>query len=727
MYQKIKSRILPVFLAAAVTVSCIGFMDTATLHAAGKAALKTKKVTVTVGAKKTIKITSKKKKAKYTFKASNKKITVTKKGVVTGKKAGTAKVTVKETYKKKTRKLGVVTVTVKKKGQDNNPVNTSAPTDTPAVTDVPSSDNPTVSDTPVESKNPEPTQKPTQTTAPAEPCIFYSNHFDDGELDGISARGSELDISKDENHTDGGQQCLAISGRSAGWHGAQIDISKMVKVGETYRICSWVKQKSGSKENICMTISYNAGGEAHYDGVAGQGAEVENDTWTKLEGNITIPANDDGLILYWESTSSTTLDFYIDDVEMEGVPAGTVASKYTPDAETYAEMKENSVLSTGNNARIKKVIEKARAGEDVTLAYIGGSITEGALASPNSRCYAETSADAFAAAYGKDGGSNVHFVNAGMSGTPSSLGIIRYDRDVIGQMTAGDHPDILFIEFAVNDWGECTSGGAYDGMIRRALKSGSAVVLIFSLFKSGRVLESEYKPYGTHYDLPMISVGDAIEKLYKEIGDPFGNWYFGDSLHPNNTGHKLMSDCIMTLMDKIDKEEAEADNIDSTKLPDPKNSAADSYTDIKMIDPNTDITNISAISSLNAGSFTEKDNATGTFQYGYKGGEKGQAWFPDNWMHKKDSGTDSFTAKVNCKTLMAVYKLSSNKITGSVDLYVDGKKLKTLNGYDKGGWNNAAPAVIFCDPEAKEHSIEIKMADGDEEKEFTLIGLGYSE
>lgn len=653
--------------------------------------------------------------------AEDKKITVTKKGVVTGKKAGTAKVTVKETYKKKTRKLGVVTVTVKKKGQDNKK---------PADTSVPASNSPAASETPAptpaETKSPEPTQKPTQ--KPSNPEVFYENHFEDGDMQGLVSRGGAIEISKDENHTEGGQQCLAITNRTATWHGVQMDLSGMVQVGNTYRFSAWVKQKSGATENIAMKLNYKSGGQDHYDPVvpdAHQGTETENDTWTKLEGSIEIPAFDDSLTLYWELPNSADIGFFIDDIEMEGVPLAANTFKMNPGL--YEEIQENSILSTGNNARIKKAIEKARAGEDVTLAYIGGSITEGALASPNSKCYAEVSANAFASTYGKDGGSNVHFVNAGMSGTPSSLGIIRYDRDVIGQMTTGEHPDILFIEFAVNDYGECTDGGAYDGLIRRALKSGSAVVLIFSVFKpahGGRVLENTYRPYGTNYDLPMISMGDAIWDLFKTEG--FEKWYFGDNYHPNHTGYQLMSDCIMTLMNMIDKETAEKDNIDSAKLPEPKNVTADSYTDIKMIDPNTDITKINAITALDAGSFKEKDGNTGTFQYNYKGQEK-QAWFPDNWMHKAASGTDSFTAKVKCKTLMVIYKLSSSSSTGAIDLYVDGKKEQTLSGYSASGWNNATPAVIFHDSEAKEHTIEIKMADGNENKEFTLIGLGYCE
>ena len=78
-----------------------------------KAKLAKTKITLTVGQKKKITIKGKKKKAKYTFKASNKKVSVNKKGVVTAKKAGKTKITVKEKLKKKTNKIGVVTFIIK--------------------------------------------------------------------------------------------------------------------------------------------------------------------------------------------------------------------------------------------------------------------------------------------------------------------------------------------------------------------------------------------------------------------------------------------------------------------------------------------------------------------------------------------------------------------------------------------------------------------------------------
>lgn len=70
------------------------------VNAAKKISLNNKKITVSVGSKKTIKVKNAPKKAKITFKTNKKKIaTVTKKGVVKGIKQGKAKITVTVKYK----------------------------------------------------------------------------------------------------------------------------------------------------------------------------------------------------------------------------------------------------------------------------------------------------------------------------------------------------------------------------------------------------------------------------------------------------------------------------------------------------------------------------------------------------------------------------------------------------------------------------------------------------
>ena len=44
----------------------------------------------------------------------------------------------------------------------------------------------------------------------------------------------------------------------------------------------------------------------------------------------------------------------------------------------YQKMVEKTIVSTGNNARMKKVLAKIRAGEKVYVTALGGSVTEGA-------------------------------------------------------------------------------------------------------------------------------------------------------------------------------------------------------------------------------------------------------------------------------------------------------------------------------------------------------------
>ena len=68
--------------------------------------------------------------------------------------------------------------------------------------------------------------------------------------------------------------------------------------------------------------------------------------------------------------------------------------------------------------------------------------------------------------------------------------------------------------------------------------------------------------------------------------------------------------------------------------------------------------------------------------------------------------------KVSCNKFLVVYKLSKNSHTGKADIFVDGKKIKTVNGYDKDGWNNARIVLAINEEAKKVHTIEIRMAKG---------------
>lgn len=152
---------IAVVMALALTVASVPGADA---QAAKKAKLSTKKLTIKVGKKKTIKIKNKVKKAKYTFKVKKASIAkVSKKGVVTAKKAGKTTITVKEKSGKKTRKLGTVKITVKKNTTSKKTTPTTAP-----ATVAPTASATAAPTAPSQGGVSNPTQAP-DPTQPAEP------------------------------------------------------------------------------------------------------------------------------------------------------------------------------------------------------------------------------------------------------------------------------------------------------------------------------------------------------------------------------------------------------------------------------------------------------------------------------------------------------------------------------------------------------------------------------
>ncbi len=200
-------------------------------------------------------------------------------------------------------------------------------------------------------------------------------------------------------------------------------------------------------------------------------------------------------------------------------------------------MKQLSYTSRGNTYRLMNKLSAMTSGEEVTIAYLGGSITEG-LNAKGENCYAERSYNWIAQKYGTGG--NVKYVNAGMSGTPSILGNLRVQRDVLEH-----NADIVFLEFAVNDGGEAIYQKSYESLIRTILNQPNepAVILLFTILENGHTCQPWMETLGSYYELPMISVGDALTPAF-EAGKMTWDDYSDDGSHPHKEGHEFVSGLI---------------------------------------------------------------------------------------------------------------------------------------------------------------------------------------
>lgn len=395
------------------------------------------------------------------------------------------------------------------------------------------------------------------------------------------------------------------------------------------------------------------------------------------------------------------------------------------ESEYYSDMISKSVMQTGNNYRLKKAIEKARRGEDVTIAFIGGSITQGAGAVPiNKECFAYKTYQGFCKLVGKTTEENIHYVKAGVGGTPSELGMLRYDRDVLSDGKV--EPDVVVVEFAVNDEGDETKGECYDSLVRKIMnaKNKPAVILLFAVFSSDWNLQERLAPVGEAYELPMVSTKNAVvEQFYKKSGEGrvlSKNQFFYDIFHPNSTGHTIMADGIIRLLEVVDKQEMSEKDVDISAIEPPLGKE---FENVKVIDRTHGYEGV----VIDCGSFCDTDTELQAVERNMDLKQTPQ--FPDNWMYRGTKGTAEpipFVMDITCTALLIIVKDSAMAAVGSADVIVDGEKVLTYDPHQV-GWTHCSPAIVFRGKERKSYHVEVRMAQGDEKKDFTILGFGFVE
>lgn len=363
-------------------------------------------------------------------------------------------------------------------------------------------------------------------------------------------------------------------------------------------------------------------------------------------------------------------------------------------------MVERSLVSMGNSSRVKKKLLQMKSGEETTVAYIGGSITQGMNAGSEG-CYAKLSYNYLAENYGT--GDNVNYVNAGIAGTPSVLGNLRLERDVLSHK-----PDIVFIEFAVNDAQDLIHKESYESMVKTILSQDNepAVILLFTILETGYTCQEHMSAIGERYDLPMISVGDALTPEFNE-GRMVWDDYSNDGSHPHAEGHKLVTEFIVNYFEKLAADEAVPDSYEIPKAP----LNGWSYENASLAEAGN-ISDLDGIELIETGGFSS-ENGTSV------------AFFNNGWKYTGEGG--AMKLKITANAVFIVYKQANSDEMGSLEVYRDGSKAYTINANDPDGWNNPCAVQVIKRSAVPEMEIELKMADGSEGKQFEILAIGYSQ
>lgn len=348
------------------------------------------------------------------------------------------------------------------------------------------------------------------------------------------------------------------------------------------------------------------------------------------------------------------------------------------------------------------VMRKAEAGEPVCIACIGGSITQGTISGgsrdgellrdgeiPSKKAYAELFFDWWRQRFPE---TELTFINAGIGGTDSYLGVHRLEQDVLKY-----EPDLVLVEFSVNDANDNFHKMSYDNLLYNLLQDDSApaVMLLFMAQTNGASAQGNHVLVGHHYSVPMLSYANVVSDMMK-TGRFTDRELSGDTVHPSALGHALTGEILWKYLNGV----YEARD----GLGEPETAAPSVLT--KLVYENAAILDRDDIVPEEMGDFVENQVCTE---------------FPDGWSCEGEGGI-VFTASFS--RLGILYYATTDGKSGRFEVLVDGEHVQTVNADFSGGWGNAVmTADVYASDETAVHTVEIRREQGSAGNIFHLLGL----
>ena len=216
-----------------------------------------------------------------------------------------------------------------------------------------------------------------------------------------------------------------------------------------------------------------------------------------------------------------------------------------------------AVLSLSANANsVASFCERAKKGDRLTVAFLGGSLSWGANATdPNKTSWRALIGRRLEERYPD---AHFKFIDAAIGGTNSGLGIFRLERDVISY-----NPDIVFVEWLVNDGerradDDCSC--SYEGIVRHIMERLPGCVPVQVMLPTRGTIEEpdasklvrwdEQKRTGAAYGLVCADVLGEMRRRHAageaDLDRMWPAWpaLLGDTIHPHDYGYSVNADII---------------------------------------------------------------------------------------------------------------------------------------------------------------------------------------
>lgn len=328
-------------------------------------------------------------------------------------------------------------------------------------------------------------------------------------------------------------------------------------------------------------------------------------------------------------------------------------------------MKENNYYFK-DTSRFHRIFQKAERGQPVSLLFLGASVTLG-YRIPIQDQFPTLIQQHFQKTYPL---STVHLHNLSSPGLPSVHALYQCYTEVEGYQ-----PDLIVIDYSINDQKNPDSREAYESLLVKALSLPSSPAII-SFFvkgkgKAGYTCAPQMSAVNEHYGIAYADIGAELEQDISENRLTWDNYSYDDK-HPGPNGHHYIANQLIWLLQAICHTSPHA-------CPMP---AAPLFS-----------RGLANLSFLN------------------------KPW-PD------PPAPVSFT--LSCHTLFFAYMVDTIPDMGRMFVEIDGGEPLLLDSYRVDEWEHPAYKFHHMGKEKKTHRIRLYTdSDGQNTTHFNLLALGY--
>ncbi len=210
------------------------------------------------------------------------------------------------------------------------------------------------------------------------------------------------------------------------------------------------------------------------------------------------------------------------------------------------EYKQQPAVKIQPRGGIGNVLKKIKAREEVVVAYLGGSITAANGWRPMTTAWLT----------GKYPEASFKEIHAAIGGTGSDLGVFRVGHDALQH-----NPDLLFVEFAVNDGGAAPESiwRQMEGIVRQTWRKDPETDIVFTYTIAANMtndvlngmcprsssamemLADYYKIPSVNFAVPVVDLLKQDKLMFTSKEKPAGDklWFAQDACHPRKEGHEV--------------------------------------------------------------------------------------------------------------------------------------------------------------------------------------------